>query len=586
MSAWGQLTQEDIEALRERGQREGWTFEVDLCEAASKYTLDQMCGLKKPDVYPTPTLKAEFTAEAEIPSRWDWREFDGVTPVRNQESCGSCWAFATVGVLESVIKIRDGHSVDLSEQWLVSCNINAWSCGGGWFAHDYHQDKPDKCGESGAVLERYFYYAAADLPCADCPYLHDYWIQGWDFVDKPDKVPQPELTKRAIMEYGPVSVGIYASDALRAYAGGVFNACEPGFSNHSVVIVGWDDNYEGEGVWIVKNSWGDDWGDDGYFYMPYRCNRLGEGACFVDYELPGFIFWADTTFGWQPLEVNFDARSLLDVQSWTWDFGDGDSAFVQTPPPHCYQQGGMYDVSLRVDFGGGDVRAWTKETYIIALADTVEASVGAAMPGSQVEIVITANNTVPIQHLRIPVEFANEFGMTYDSCSTVGCRTEYFEVQNYSNYDPWVHKRVTLKLITSENGTSPDLEPGQGPVAKLFFTIPDTATVGQAATIWTDGYEEFEPTYYGDIADYTVASKPGQVLVGEHCCVNRGDVNHDGNVDLDDIVYFVDWSFHGQPGPQCVDEADADGNGQTDIEDLVRVVNFIVDGGPAPAACP
>jgi putative hemolysin len=89
----------------------------------------------------------------ELPSYLNWCDLGGCTSIKSQGSCGSCWAFGTVVPLESAILIKDGVEVDLSEQWLVSCNSDGWSCSGGWFAHNYHQWKTDPCGDSGAVLE-------------------------------------------------------------------------------------------------------------------------------------------------------------------------------------------------------------------------------------------------------------------------------------------------------------------------------------------------------------------------------------------------------------------------------------------------
>ena len=133
--ALAQLTEEDIERLREQGKREGWTFDVGLCETTSKYSQEQLCGMKKPEIIRVPSVRMELPAVAELPERWDWRDYDGVSSVKNQGGCGSCWAFATAATFEAAIKIRLGIEVDLSEQWLVSCNQDDWSCGGGWYAH-------------------------------------------------------------------------------------------------------------------------------------------------------------------------------------------------------------------------------------------------------------------------------------------------------------------------------------------------------------------------------------------------------------------------------------------------------------------
>jgi len=206
--------------------------------------------------------------------------------VKNQGDCGSCWAFATVGALECAIKIKDDLEEDLSEQWLVSCNQEGWSCGGGYFAHDYHMWKTDPCDGTGAVLEADFPYVAYDAPC-NCPYPHEYLLESWAYIGTHVGVPGVEAIKQAILDYGPVSVCVYVDDAFQAYTGGVFNACQNDYGvNHAVVLVGWDDDQGTEGVWFLRNSWGTGWGEDGYMRIEYGCSLVGYAACYVDY--PGY----------------------------------------------------------------------------------------------------------------------------------------------------------------------------------------------------------------------------------------------------------------------------------------------------------
>ena len=101
-----------------------------------------------------PEAQSAPTPDLGLPTAFNWCDQNGCTPVKNQGNCGSCWAFATVAPLESLIKINDGVTVDLSEQYLVSCNSDGWGCDGGFWAHDYHQWKMvDGEYEAGAVLE-------------------------------------------------------------------------------------------------------------------------------------------------------------------------------------------------------------------------------------------------------------------------------------------------------------------------------------------------------------------------------------------------------------------------------------------------
>ncbi|UCD95117.1 MAG: hypothetical protein JSU69_03445 [Candidatus Zixiibacteriota bacterium] len=280
--ALGQLTGTDVEALKQQAQREGWTFTVNE-NPATAYSLDELCGLKEPANWQESARFVLPEATKALPDSFDWRDDYVLPPARNQGGCGSCWAFATVGALECNIKLKDGIIVDLSEQWLVSCNQDGWDCGGGWFAHDYHQWKTDPCGGTGTVYESDFPYAASDLPC-NCPYSHHYLIDSWAYVGTSYGIPSIDAMKQAIMDYGPISVAVRANSAMQAYGGGIFNSCETGDVNHAVVLVGWDDNQGTSGVWFMRNSWGTGWGEDGgYMRIEYGCSSIGYAACFVDY---------------------------------------------------------------------------------------------------------------------------------------------------------------------------------------------------------------------------------------------------------------------------------------------------------------
>ncbi len=279
-AARAQLTTADIAALRLQGQKEGWTFTVGENEA-TRYPLEVLCGTRPPDGWVEPEAGlAGPMAEGDLPPAWDWRQHNGVTPVRNQGGCGSCWAFAATGAMEAVMRINLALSVNLSEQWLVSCT-NAGSCSGGW--HDSAMNymscggPKDPCGASGAVLESSFPYVASDAPCG-CPYSHPYCLRGYQSVTW-----TTSAIKSAIYNHGPVATTVYVNSAFQSYNGGIFNACQNSPINHAVVLVGWDD---AQGVWILKNSWGTGWGESGYMRITYGCSRIGQYSYWADYELP------------------------------------------------------------------------------------------------------------------------------------------------------------------------------------------------------------------------------------------------------------------------------------------------------------
>jgi C1A family cysteine protease/predicted secreted protein len=220
-----------------------------------------------------------------LPEAFNWCDQGACTSVKNQSSCGSCWAFATVGILESNILIHDSLSRNLSEQYLLSCNTDGYNCTrGGDFAHDYHEWKyvsgePD----AGAVYETDFPYTARDDPC-NPPHTHYEKIDDWDYVGNAWSVPPVADIKQAILDHGPVAVAMCIGDAFRNYHGGnVFETDECGSLNHAVILVGWDDNQGANGVWYLRNSWGAGWGESGYMRIGYGVSSVGYRANYVVY---------------------------------------------------------------------------------------------------------------------------------------------------------------------------------------------------------------------------------------------------------------------------------------------------------------
>ncbi len=282
-TAYAQLTSDDIEKLREQAEEDGGTYTVGE-NPATQYPLEDITGLVIPDNWRENARFDPCTPTRDLPASLDWREVTGCPPIRNQGPCGSCWAFATAGAFECNIRIKDGEDVDLSEQWLVSCNESNWGCDGGWMAHDYYLDKDDRCGGWGAVLEPHFPYTASDEYC-DCPYPHAYFLESWAFIGEDDyDPPSNEAMKQAIMDHGPISIAFHVNSNFQAYTGGVFTACGVGSVNHAVVLVGWDDNQGLEGVWFLRNSWGPGWGEGGYMRIKFNCVDFGTAASYVEYH--------------------------------------------------------------------------------------------------------------------------------------------------------------------------------------------------------------------------------------------------------------------------------------------------------------
>lgn len=238
-----------------------------------------------------PSPFAELLPKA-LPTAWDWRTKGIVPPVRNQGACGSCWAFGTVGAMEAAIKKGGGPLTDLSEQFLVSCNKDGWSCNGGMTAHKYHYNT---IGTNqtvvGAVLESAKPYTATDGTCT-ASYSHPYKLSNWAFTATEWNMPTVDQLKNAIYTYGPVTVAVCSDEGFHTYTGGVYtpssNGCpwygQPSI-NHLVVLVGWND---ATSSWILRNSWGPYWGENGYMRIAWdptgNTSRVGAGASWVRYQ--------------------------------------------------------------------------------------------------------------------------------------------------------------------------------------------------------------------------------------------------------------------------------------------------------------
>jgi len=235
-----------------------------------------------------PVSHQNFQARiAHLPDEVDWRKEGVVTKVRNQGQCGSCWAFASSSVMASYAALanRSHPLLELSPQHIVSCSPNTLHCGGNG-------------GCSGSIEPLAFTYASLYGVATeeDYPYVSGNGgnDRHCDFDAKNTEVAVmtmgfetlPHNDAVALMTHlatiGPLSASVAASD-WGAYSGGVFDGCDYNGNmavNHAVMLVGYgSDPTEGD-YWIIKNSWGPSWGEQGYI----RLKRQAEPKCGTDYD--------------------------------------------------------------------------------------------------------------------------------------------------------------------------------------------------------------------------------------------------------------------------------------------------------------
>jgi hypothetical protein len=214
---------------------------------------------------------------------FDWRTQGAVTPVKNQQQCGSCWAFSTVQTLESATFLATGNLPILAPQQLVSCDSNDHGCNGGWTATalnyiiangvELATQIPYTSGKNGTVPTCTYNANKVNATMTSFNYAIPKCLSG------PCDTSQNEtLLYSKLVSQGPASIIVDASN-WQLYVSGIFTgSCSSAGTalNHAVQLVGYGvDAVTNNKYWIVRNSWGPNWGVGGYIYLPFGQNKCG-----------------------------------------------------------------------------------------------------------------------------------------------------------------------------------------------------------------------------------------------------------------------------------------------------------------------
>ena len=228
-------------------------------------------------INPNP-VRAKKTNDV-APDAFDWRDKGVVSGVKDQGSCGSCWAFATVANLEGLYALNKGEVKTFSEQMLVDCDTEDSGCNGGLMELAFEWLKDN----GGIMLESDYPYAGKKQTCKQDPSKFvDMKVTGWvklgEGTDTFSPVDEGEM-KEFLYQTGPLAVALNATP-LQLYMGGIVDyaswLCSTSGINHAVTVVGY--GTESKDYWIVKNSWGKSWGESGYFRI-----ARGKETCGINY---------------------------------------------------------------------------------------------------------------------------------------------------------------------------------------------------------------------------------------------------------------------------------------------------------------
>ncbi len=240
-----------------------------------------------------------YLKDVPLESAFSWTNYEGrsyIGPVRNQGGCGSCYSFGACAAAEGTYNVAmglyDAACIDFSESFIAWClpEVEVYAAHfGGCDGADYDYFELEALTQEGVCLESAFPYVESS-PGA-CTHWEDPRIsfQSWHRIP----VGDVDAIKTAIRHFGVVDAAVLATSAFEAYSGGVYEDdnvnCVDGFyaeTNHAIALVGWDDNPPegGGGCWILRNSWGDSWGEGGYMRIRYHSAAVSCAATYLVYD--------------------------------------------------------------------------------------------------------------------------------------------------------------------------------------------------------------------------------------------------------------------------------------------------------------
>jgi C1A family cysteine protease len=468
------------------------------------------------------------------PAYYDLRTLDKVTTVKDQGNAGSCWAFATYGSLESYFLPE--------ENWNFSENNlkNLLSAG---HSEGFDFDEGGNMFMSTAYLARW----TGPVQESDDPYNDSSGyspsglpakkhVQNVSFIPDRKSSLDNEAIKWALQNYGAIYTSMYIGPGCYSYDNSTYYYNGSSYSNHAVAIVGWDDNFDknsfisippGNGAFIVKNSWGTGFGEDGYFYVSYYDSNIGKENAVFTAENPGnykYIYQYDplgwvvslgynnSTTGWMANIFTAQSDELLKAVSfYTTDTNCNYEIYIYTDPTSGprNETGPVYSTNGTIQYAG---------YHTIPLGSDVQLTAGQNF--SAVLKLTTPEHNYPMP-IEMPIadytsnatanpgeSFISLNGNTWDDITVID--------QNFSNTN------VCIKAFTD-----PDLPVFPG------YTNPSTDSDHN------DLYEDINGNGELDFDD-VVAYYDNMNWIEDNAPVDFFDYNNNDQIDFDDVVKLYD----------------------------------------------
>jgi len=445
-----------------------------------------------------PVERPKTMAPLSYPATFDWRTSANVTTVKDQSTCGTCWIFGTLAAVESKVLIGESAAFNFSEQNVACCTDPSWvyltkppdyRCNGGgwsWLA-------ADTLSKKGTRLEACDPYDTGTIntetcndTCTTTKYVTGYRLVALTTAD----------IKNAVYNHGPVSVAMYMDSYYYNSTTNVYYYTGTQTPNHLVCIVGWDDNVAhpgGAGAWIVKNSWGTDWGgtcgygsEKGYFYLAYESGNMEEAAYYEyrDYSASEKIYYwdeagwvgslgyktGDKTYAWMANVFNMTGSgTLTHVDFWT----TSNNASYEI---NVYRDGDPVDGldNLLTSQSG---TAQEAGYYSIALNSSVSVSVGQ-------QYTIAVKMTTPGYDFPLPAEY----GLTGTCDPPIQTSVSY---ARHTDTGTWAdlapNYNACLRARVSEGVVSVTVTPASIAYGTVALGASQNTTLGQQLTVTNNG---------------------------------------------------------------------------------------------------